>query len=55
MFEIKLLKRDKTGKPIPGQYMEFATEDAGALAVWFARNAPTKKRKRKKNNKKAEE
>lgn len=51
-FSIKLAKRTATGYPIPGQYVEFETDDAAELAEFFDKNyfLPKGKRDEQVNN-----
>lgn len=53
-YEIRLVRRDRIGNPIPGRYLEYATDDAGDLAAWYERNAWRKPFKRKKKKKKGD-
>jgi len=56
MIELKVLRRDLNGKPIPENYIEYCSESAEEVADWFeknvlwARKGQKYKHKRKKKN-----
>ena len=50
MFELKIMRRDGAGRPMPGRYVEYATDSAEKLADWFEKQTARPSTKHRKAN-----